>query len=139
MAKEKISDKITKFRDSVQNARIILSNNKPKIKIAIGVLLYISIVLVGFLIDNKPLVIRRHISSQIDNINIDHVDFELAYTINRRKAIFRSSEPILFEGSYVDHWLITYMEPMGFLVLYLRRSVDSVEPYHFPMSVLPAT
>ena len=139
MEKERASYEIMKFRASVHHARSILTNTKPKFKTIIVVLLYICLALMPFLLDNKPQEIRRHISRQIDNINIDHVDFELAYTINRRKAVFRSSEPILFEGSYVDLWLITYSEPMGTLVLYMRRSVNTVEPYSISMNVPPVT
>ena len=77
--------------------------------------------------DPRPGYIRNILERQLNNTDLSHINFEYYKTVSTYRIVFKSSEPILFDGEYVEYWLYTLIPGIsGFAFLSVpdRRTVE---------------
>ena len=109
----------------IKKIRKQMSKTEVIVVLAIAVLLTVLIVIAPFLPDGRPRSLRNELTRQ--GYDVAHVDFTFVKEIRRSVWVFQSSEPILFDGNYVQYWQLT-RRTLGFGMMPAQASY-SVVPY----------
>ena len=80
--------------------------------------------------DTRPEHIKNNLESQLNNVILSHINSEYYETVSRSRTVFQSSEPILFDGGYVEYWLYTFKPNSneGWLTWFPTYPTSTVEP-----------
>lgn len=89
-------------------------------------IIIIGLLIIALLPDDRPSRVMNELSTQ--GYNVSHIEFEFFKdNAGFREWVFRSSEPIFYDGDYVEYWLLI-RHNLGLVWPYIRTAY-TVEPY----------